>query len=76
MYEITKISEASFETEKGTADIIKNILIKYNLPYKLDIDINEIKETISLDKKNIDNKLNLIFISKIGESKIVKRDSL
>ena len=74
MYEITKISEASFETEKGTADIIKNILIKYNLPYKLDIDINEIKETISLDKKNIDNKLNLIFISKIGESKIVKRD--
>lgn len=76
MYEITKISEASFETEKGTADIIKNILIKYNLPYKLDIDLNEIKETISLDKKNINNKLNLIFISKIGESKIVKRDSL
>lgn len=76
MHEITKISEASFETEKGTADIIKNILIKYNLPYKLDIDINEIKEAISLDKKNIDNKLNLIFLNKIGESKIVKRDSL
>ncbi|MDU5106989.1 3-dehydroquinate synthase [Clostridium sp.] len=76
MYEITKISEASFETEKGTADIIKNILIKYNLPYKLDIDLNEIKETISLDKKNINNKLNLIFLNKIGESKIVKRDSL
>ena len=41
MYEITKISEDSFETEKGTADIIKNILIKYNLPYKLDINLNE-----------------------------------
>lgn len=76
MYEITKISEDSFETEKGTADIIKNILIKYNLPYKLDINLNEIKETISLDKKNINNKLNLIFLNKIGESKIVKRDSL
>lgn len=76
MYEITKISEASFETEKGTADIIKNILIKYNLPYKLDIALNEIKETISLDKKNINNKLNLIFLNKIGESKIVQRDSL
>lgn len=74
MYEITKISEASFETEKGTADIIKNILIKYNLPYKLDINLNEIKETISLDKKNINNKLNLIFLNKIGESKIVKRE--
>lgn len=74
MYEITKISEASFETEKGTADTIKNILLKYNLPYKLDININEIKEAISLDKKNIGNKLNLIFINKIGESKIVKRE--
>lgn len=74
MYEITKISEDSFETEKGTADIIKNILIKYNLPYKLDINLNEIKETISLDKKNINNKLNLIFLNKIGESKIVKRE--
>ena len=76
MYEITKISEASFETEKGTTDTIKNILLKYNLPYKLDININEIKEAISLDKKNIGNKLNLIFINKIGESKIVKRDSI
>ena len=76
MYEITKISEASFETEKGTADTIKNILLKYNLPYKLDININEIKEAISLDKKNIGNKLNLIFINKIGESKIVKRECL
>lgn len=72
MYEITKISEASGETEKGTAEIIKNILIKYNLPYKLDVDINKIREAISLDKKNIDNKLNLIFINKIGESKIVQ----
>lgn len=72
MYEITKISEASGETEKGTAEIIKNILIKYSLPYKLDVDINKIREAISLDKKNIDNKLNLIFINKIGESKIVQ----
>lgn len=72
MYEITKISEASGETEKGTTEIIKNILIKYSLPYKLDVDINKIREAISLDKKNIDNKLNLIFINKIGESKIVQ----
>ncbi|MGG7142832.1 3-dehydroquinate synthase [Clostridium nigeriense] len=73
MYEITKISESYGETEKGTADIIKNILIKYNLPYKLDVDINEIKEAMKLDKKNINKKLNLIFIDKIGKSKIVQR---
>lgn len=74
MYEITKISESSGETEKGTADIIKNILIKYNLPYKLDVDISEIREAMKLDKKNINKKLNLIFIDKIGESKIVQRE--
>lgn len=74
MYEITKISESSGETEKGTAGIIKNILIKYNLPYKLDVDISEIREAMKLDKKNINKKLNLIFIDKIGESKIVQRE--
>jgi len=74
MYEITKISEVYGETEKETADMIKNILIKYNLPYKLDVDINEIREAMKLDKKNINKKLNLIFIDKIGESKIVQRD--
>lgn len=73
MYEITKISEASGETKKGTADIIKSILVKYNLPYKLDVDIEEIKEAMKLDKKNLNKKLNLIFIDKIGESKIVSR---
>ncbi|MBE6052897.1 MAG: 3-dehydroquinate synthase [Clostridium sartagoforme] len=76
MYEITKISEAIRETKEGTAELIKNILIKYQLPYNLDIDISEIKDAISLDKKNIGNKLNLILISKIGESKIVKKDGI
>ena len=71
MYEITKISEASGETEAGTSEKIKDILIKYNLPYKLDVDLSEISEAISLDKKNLGKKLNLIFISKIGKSKIV-----
>ncbi|MBQ6820081.1 MAG: 3-dehydroquinate synthase [Clostridium sp.] len=74
MYEITKISEKSNDTDLGTSDVIKEILLKYNLPYKLDIDINEIKETISLDKKNLNNTLNLIYINKIGESEIVKRN--
>lgn len=73
MYEITKISEALGETEAGTSEKIKDILIKYNLPYKLDVDLSEISEAISLDKKNLGKKLNLIFISKIGKSKIVAR---
>ena len=68
MYEITKLSEALGETKKGESEIIKEILIKYNLPYKLDINIDEIKEAMTLDKKNLGKKLNLIFITEIGNS--------
>ena len=46
----------------------EEILIKYNLPYKLDINIDEIKEAMTLDKKNLGKKLNLIFINEIGNS--------
>lgn len=68
MYEITKLSEALGETKKGESEVIKEILIKYNLPYKLDINIDEIKEAMTLDKKNLGKKLNLIFINEIGNS--------
>ena len=68
MYEITKLSEALGETKKGESEIIKEILIKYNLPYKLDINIDKIKEAMTLDKKNLGKKLNLIFITEIGNS--------
>ena len=68
MYEITKLSETLGETKKGEAEIIKDILIKYNLPYKLDVSIDEIKEAMTLDKKNLGKKLNLIFITEIGNS--------
>ncbi|VYU34954.1 3-dehydroquinate synthase [Clostridium tertium] len=68
MYEITKLSETLGETKKGEAEIIKDILIEYNLPYKLDVSIDEIKEAMTLDKKNLGKKLNLIFITEIGNS--------
>lgn len=74
MYEITKISEELLETKKGTSELIKEILIQYNLPYKMDLKLDDIRETISLDKKNLNKKLNLIFINEIGESKIVQRN--
>lgn len=75
MYEITKISEEKGLTEIGTADKIKNILVKYNLPFEVEVEIenkNEILDTISLDKKNINNVLNLIIIDKIGQCRIIK----
>lgn len=75
MYEITKLSEELGITKVGTKDIIKDILIKYELPYELTIDINELIETMKLDKKNLENNINLIFLKEIGESFIYKTTS-
>ncbi|GAA0757213.1 3-dehydroquinate synthase [Clostridium sartagoforme] len=75
MYEITKLSEELGITKIGTKEVIKDILIKYKLPYELTIDINELTETMKLDKKNLENNINLIFLKEIGESFIYKTTS-
>jgi len=67
MYSITKRSEALGITEPGSAERIKNILIKYNLPYEvLDLDKNKILEAIGLDKKNDKDTINIILLKKLG----------
>ena len=69
MYNISLKSEDEGITEKGVAEEIKEILINYDLPYKVDIkDNNKIIYNISLDKKNIGNVLKVILLKSIGES--------
>lgn len=68
MYEITKLSEKLKITNEGTTNNIKDILIKYQLPYEMNIDINEIVGTMQLDKKNLGLNLNLIFLKEVGDS--------
>ncbi|SHJ88472.1 3-dehydroquinate synthase [Clostridium cavendishii DSM 21758] len=87
MYTITVLSEKLGFSNTGLAERIKNILIKYNLPYECDLyqnkltdgnrecvkkTNNEIIETIMLDKKNINNYLNIILIKDIGDCFIHK----
>lgn len=72
MYNISLISEERGITEEGTSKKIKNILEKYNLPYDMDIDIENILDTMNLDKKKLGKKLNVILLKKIGESEIYK----
>lgn len=72
MYAISKISEEKGLTKKGTSQRIKDILVKYNLPYELDINIEEILEAINLDKKKLGNNLNVIILNEIGSSKVYK----
>lgn len=74
MYEITKLSEEKNLTKSGSSDKIKEILIKYNLPYEMDVNIKNILECITLDKKKFGKKLNLILLDEIGKCKIHQAD--
>ncbi|MBZ9623502.1 3-dehydroquinate synthase [Clostridium sp. FP2] len=73
MHAITKLGEELGVTKIGTANIIKDILIKYNLPWNLpEIKTKAIIETISHDKKNIGDSMKFILIESIGNSFIEK----
>lgn len=73
MYEISKLAENKGLTEKGVSEEIKEILIQYYLPYKVEVDDNSaILDTIALDKKNIDNVLKVVLLNNIGESFLEK----
>lgn len=72
MYNISLVSEEHGLTKVGTSENIKSILEKYELPYKLDINIEDILDTMNLDKKKLGKKLNLITLKEIGTSEIYK----
>jgi len=73
MYAITRLGEKLGKTKLGTGIIIKEILIKYGLPWTLpELKTEVIIETISHDKKNIGGSMNFILIESIGNSIIEK----
>lgn len=74
MYNISLNSEETGYTKVGTSDRIKKILIKYGFEYELpQISIEELEKIIRSDKKNLSDKLNLIYLKKIGEANIVSK---
>jgi len=69
MFNITKKSEEMGITKAGTTKLIKEIIIKYNLPYEMEnIDCDKLIGAVGLDKKNKGDKLNLILLKGIGDS--------
>lgn len=73
MLYITKNSEKSGITEAGTYEKIKNMLDHFNIDYNFpDLNINNIKNYIRLDKKNLSGEINLILLKKIGDAFINK----
>ncbi|MBK1809077.1 3-dehydroquinate synthase [Clostridium sp. YIM B02505] len=73
MYFICKLGENKGLTRAGTSKQIKDILIKYNIPWKVDnLKIGDLLATINRDKKNLNGNLNIILLDEIGKSKIHK----
>ena len=73
MYTITKHSENEGLTRIGTSEKLKEILIKYNLPYEMpSLNKKSIEDIISLDKKSKGDTLNIILLDEIGKCFIKK----
>lgn len=70
MYQLSLIAEEKGLTESGTSERILNLLKTYGLPYECGFNIDELLDAVTLDKKNLDGKLNLILLKEIGKSYI------
>lgn len=68
MYQITKLAEEQCLTRPGTAARILNILKQYHLPYACGLPLGKLTKAITLDKKNLDNRLNVVLLRDIGNS--------
>lgn len=70
---ITNSSEAIGISKKGTSKRIRNLLIKYELPFDLEqIDKTVLLEIMQHDKKNSNESMNIILLEKIGKCFIKK----
>lgn len=69
MYTLTAYSEKQGLTKKGTAELIRDLLNNYDLPFALpeNIDKKRLYEMTLHDKKNRGSEINLITLTKIGE---------
>lgn len=74
MYQITKIAEAKGLTAPGCAEQIKKALQIYALPDHADLPIEVLTDAISLDKKNLNNHLNVVLLHEIGDSYVYPTD--
>lgn len=72
MYKITGAAEEAGYTEKGTAERIKNLAIKFNLPTRFEFDGEQLVDDILYDKKRRGDFINLVLLEKMGNGYIKK----
>lgn len=68
MYQITKLAEEQCLTAPGNSGRILNLLKQYKLPYECGLPLRQLTEAIELDKKNLNNRLNIVLLREIGNS--------
>lgn len=68
MYQITRIAEENGLTSAGCAESIRNLLKIYGLPCECQLALSELTAAITLDKKNLNNRLNVVLLHEIGDS--------
>lgn len=74
MFQITRLAEQKGLTFPGCAEAIRNVLERYRLPVSSGLSSDELTEAISLDKKNLNGKLNLVLLHDIGNSYVYPSD--
>lgn len=68
MYQITRLSEKAGLTVPGEAERIRSVLNTYGLPFQCGLPVSDLTDAIKLDKKNLDNHLNVVLLHSIGDS--------
>ncbi|NLW88735.1 MAG: 3-dehydroquinate synthase [Clostridiaceae bacterium] len=73
-----KTGESFGHTEKGTAERIRKLLKKWQLPVQTHIPVEEIFDAMMSDKKRLTGKFFFVFLSRIGEASAIptEKDSL
>lgn len=72
MYQLTQRTEELGITAAGTAERIKSILAKYNLPCDAGVEKLLLLDTMARDKKKNGNNITLIVLKQIGEGVLQK----
>lgn len=74
MVRLTRNTEKMGITQPGTADRIRHLLEKYNIPTEDPISDQYILEGITMDKKKRGNQMTLVIVPEIGKSLLKKVD--
>lgn len=68
MYQICLLAQMRGLTQKGVAARILDVLQVYGLPFECNLPMNALTAAIRLDKKNLNDHLNIVLLHKIGDS--------